>query len=313
MFPATSLLIAALAAVASAQTITGAFDCEPAGAFTLCQNLWGRMAGVGSQNSTLQSSSGNSVSWTTVWNWQNGPNNVKSYANVEHQTAKGMRLSDISTLPSAWSWEYQTKSDGIRADVSYDIWTGVPQVGAPASTASSFEIMIWLSGLGGIQPVGQQITTGTQVAGHSWNLWSGPNSNWHVFSFVSAAGDITDFSADLNEFFKYLVAEQGVSSSQFLQSIQSGTEPFTGSATLITKNFSVSVNTGPAPAPPASSPASSTATATATATATSTASAPAATQTHFGQCGGTGFTGPTVCATGLACKAISPPYYYQCL
>ncbi|KAJ7505258.1 hypothetical protein B0H11DRAFT_2339372, partial [Mycena galericulata] len=37
------------------------------------------------------------------------------------------------------------------------------------------------------------------------------------------------------------------------------------------------------------------------------------TQTQYGQCGGTGFTGPTVCATPFTCKAISAPYYYQCL
>lgn len=42
-----------------------------------------------------------------------------------------------------------TQSDGIRADVSYDIWIGTTADGAQASSASSYEIMIWLSGLGG--------------------------------------------------------------------------------------------------------------------------------------------------------------------
>ncbi|THH31970.1 hypothetical protein EUX98_g2230 [Antrodiella citrinella] len=41
-------------------------------------------------------------------------------------------------------------------------------------------------------------------------------------------------------------------------------------------------------------------------------SAPAATQTLYGQCGGTGFTGPTVCASGSTCKE-SNQYYSQCL
>ena len=52
-----------------------------------------------------------------------------------------------------------------------------------------------------IQPVGSQTTTGISLAGHTWNLWKGPNSNWEVLSFVSQDGDITDFSADLNDFF----------------------------------------------------------------------------------------------------------------
>ncbi len=52
-----------------------------------------------------------------------------------------------------------------------------------------------------IQPVGSQTTTGVSIAGYTWNLWKGPNSNWEVLSFVSANGDITNFNADLNDFF----------------------------------------------------------------------------------------------------------------
>ncbi|KIJ69058.1 carbohydrate-binding module family 1 protein [Hydnomerulius pinastri MD-312] len=48
-------------------------------------------------------------------------------------------------------------------------------------------------------------------------------------------------------------------------------------------------------------------------TPTTTSSAPAATQTKYGQCGGTGWTGPTVCASGTTCTVVSAPYYYQCL
>ena len=33
--------VVALASFASAQTLTGAFDCLTAGAYTLCQNQWG--------------------------------------------------------------------------------------------------------------------------------------------------------------------------------------------------------------------------------------------------------------------------------
>ncbi|KAG6896172.1 hypothetical protein C0992_009866 [Termitomyces sp. T32_za158] len=92
-----------------------------------------------------------------------------------------------------------------------------------------------------IQPVGSQIASGVSVAGHTWNLWRGPNTNWQVISFVSASGDITSFSADLKEFFNYLVANQGVAATQYVQAIQSGTEPFTGSAVLVTNNYSVSL------------------------------------------------------------------------
>lgn len=47
-------------------------------------------------------------------------------------------------------------------------------------------------------------------------------------------------------------------------------------------------------------------------TSTSTGSAPAATQSKYGQCGGAGYSGPTVCAVGTMCT-LSNAYYSQCL
>ncbi|CAK7207224.1 hypothetical protein SEUCBS139899_010033 [Sporothrix eucalyptigena] len=38
----------------------------------------------------------------------------------------------------------------------------------------------------------------------------------------------------------------------------------------------------------------------------------ACTVQRFGQCGGNGYTGCSNCASGLSCKAVSPPYYSQC-
>ncbi|KAJ7503036.1 endocellulase [Mycena galericulata] len=225
----------------AAQTISGQYDCLAAGGFTLCQNLWGESAGVGSQTSTLVSSSTQTVSWSTNYTWANGPNNVKSYANVQSTAAKGVQLANIASAPTSWQWNYATQSSGIRADVSYDIWFGKASSGSPATSASSYEIMIWLSGLGGIQPVGSQITTATPIAGYTWNLWKGPNSNWEVFSFVSSTGNINSFDVDLNAFFTYLVQEQGVASTQYVQAIQSGTEAFVGTANLVIDSYSVSI------------------------------------------------------------------------
>ncbi|THH31589.1 hypothetical protein EUX98_g2573 [Antrodiella citrinella] len=236
-------LALALASTTFAQstpiTLTGAFTCATAGAFTLCQNQWGTSAGVGSQNSTLLSASGNSISWSTSWTWANGPNNVKTYANVLHNSAKGMQLSAITAAPTSWQWQYNTISSNIRADVSYDIWFGEASSGTPASSASSYEMLHDLAL--GIQPVGSQIVSNIEVAGHSWNLWRGPNSNWTVLSFVSANGDLTDFEVDLKDFFEYLISNEGVAATQYLQAIQTGTEPFVGTADLVIENFSVSV------------------------------------------------------------------------
>ncbi|KJA25341.1 carbohydrate-binding module family 1 protein [Hypholoma sublateritium FD-334 SS-4] len=53
-------------------------------------------------------------------------------------------------------------------------------------------------------------------------------------------------------------------------------------------------------------------TTTVTPPTTPTTTANGATQTKYGQCGGLGFTGPTVCAAGSTCQ-VSNAYYSQCL
>ena len=73
-----------------------------------------------------------------------------------------------------------------------------------------------------IQPVGSKILSGLSVAGHTWDLWKGPNSNWQVLSFVAADGEIHDFNVDLKEFFDYLVREQGVAGTQVRSSFSRG-------------------------------------------------------------------------------------------
>ncbi|PKS10701.1 hypothetical protein jhhlp_002458 [Lomentospora prolificans] len=45
---------------------------------------------------------------------------------------------------------------------------------------------------------------------------------------------------------------------------------------------------------------------------TKTSSASGATQTPYGQCGGNGWTGPTTCANGVACKVLNE-WYSQCV
>lgn len=61
-----------------------------------------------------------------------------------------------------------------------------------------------------------------------------------------------------------------------------------------------------------SSATSQSSSSTTLATVTTTTSASAATQTIYGQCGGSGWTGPTACASGSTCKQ-SNQWYSQCL
>lgn len=56
----------------------------------------------------------------------------------------------------------------------------------------------------------------------------------------------------------------------------------------------------------------STKTTSTTSTKTTTTTAAGATQTHWGQCGGQGWTGPTACASGTTCQTQNT-WYSQCL
>lgn len=103
--------------------------------------------------------------------------------------------------------------------------------------------MVWLAALGGAGPIsstGSAIATPT-IAGSKWSLYSGPNGDTTVYSFV-ASSQITNFSADMLDFLNYLVENEGVSSSKYITSLQAGTEPFTGSnAVFTTSSYTMSV------------------------------------------------------------------------
>ena len=110
----------------------------------------------------------------------------------------------------------------IVADVSYDTWL------APTATGNaSYEVMIWLAGFGGVLPYGDHIASPT-VGSTKIKLFTGPHGDTTVFTFV-AGSTKKRCSGDLVCFYHYLVANQGVSSRQYLQSIGAGTEPFIGS------------------------------------------------------------------------------------
>jgi xyloglucan-specific endo-beta-1,4-glucanase len=69
------------------------------------------------------------------------------------------------------------------------------------------------------------------IAGVSFKLYSGPNGSTTVYSFV-AVSEATSFSGDLLDFYTYLIDNEGFSSSQYLTTLEAGTEPFTGMLVL---------------------------------------------------------------------------------
>lgn len=245
---ATVLALAGLAAASPAPltspsspldkraTFCGQWDSQTTGNYIVYNNLWGMSSGTGSQCTTVDSLSGNTLAWHTSWSWSGGQYNVKSYANTVVGFTK-RALSSVSSIPSTWRWTYT--GSGMVSNVAYDLFTS-----SSASGSAQYEIMIWLAAFGGAGPIsstGSPIATVT-IAGVSWRLYKGMNGSMTVFSFV-ASSNVASFSGDLKSFVNYLTSSQGLPTSQILQSIGAGTEPFVGSnAVFKTSAYTCSVS-----------------------------------------------------------------------
>ncbi|KAL8953432.1 MAG: hypothetical protein Q9222_000706 [Ikaeria aurantiellina] len=218
----------------------GQYSSISTGSYTIASNEWGASTGTGSQCSQIDGLSGNSLAWSTTWTWSGGTNNVKSYTNVQSpMTSKP--LSQYTSIPTTWSWSYSGTS--LRANVAYDTF-----LGTCPSCAQAYEVMVWLGVYGGISPLSDNGYPPTPVAtptigGVPFNLIKGHNGNVIVYSFLAQSGAVTSYSGDLVAFYKYLIANWGVSSGQYLQTVQAGTEVFTGSgAKLTTTGYTIKMN-----------------------------------------------------------------------
>ncbi|KZP14586.1 glycoside hydrolase family 12 protein [Athelia psychrophila] len=243
------LFLAAFASAASLQRRTSycdQYDTVAVGAdYTLYTDLWGESgASSGSQCSTIVSTSGTNVAWSTTWQWAGG-SGVKSFSNINLDVGLNVKLSAITSIVSTWDWSISSSS-GIVADVAYDLFTS-----ATSGGSNAYEIMIWLANYnagpisytygssGAPTPVASNIT----IAGHTWNLYYGSNGSNYVYSFLPVSGVVTAFSGDLKAFLTYLTTNEGLSTSQYLVTAQAGTEPTssTSSITLTTSKYSLVV------------------------------------------------------------------------
>lgn len=221
-----------------ATTMCGTWGTVATDGYTLFHNTFGAdTATSGSQCTTFNSESKGVFAWSTTWTWAGGSTHVKSYSNVALQNIN-KALSAIKAIPSTWKWSYA--GTDVVADVSYDMWLA-PSVGA----ANEYEIMVWIGALGGAGPIshsGSPIATPT-ILGSSWKLYSGPNGDTTVYSFV-ANSNIKSFTGDMMKFFDYLISNEGISKSMVVTSLQGGTEPFVGTAaTFTTSAYSLTVST----------------------------------------------------------------------
>lgn len=169
------------------------------------------------------------------WTWNGAPGQVKSYANAQLSLTP-KPLSQITSIPTTWTYQFTPGTSPITADISYDIFLDANPANTGGGAHHDYEIMIWLADLGGANPISSSygangpnfVATGIPLAGQSWKLAKGPSSaagGGQVFSFL-AEQEVSAFKGDVMEFLKYLRKNQGLDFGQNLVYLAAGTEPF---------------------------------------------------------------------------------------
>jgi xyloglucan-specific endo-beta-1,4-glucanase len=226
-------------------TITGKWESVEVGQYSLLNNLWNEQnAAWGYQGSQLTSLSGSTIAWTTTYTWTGG-SQVKSFANIQLNTGINQQLSEIYSISTAWQWSLSTNGT-VSADVAYDMFTSYTPGGKAVN-----EIMVWLTSVNS-KPIsasydaaGQAIPSVTNInlEGYTWNLYSGSNGFNQVYSFLpTSVSTIESFSGDVYPFFSYLINDNSFGSSQYLTTVQAGTEVTYGSGTFTTSAYSAAIN-----------------------------------------------------------------------
>ncbi|MGW0806593.1 GH12 family glycosyl hydrolase domain-containing protein [Nonomuraea sp. NPDC002799] len=226
--------------------LCNAYDSATMGKYWINNNLWGESSGTGSQCIWAGSTSGNTISWGTSWNWSGQSNQVKSYASSVLGWHWGWKLSN-SGLPvqvSAnrnvnTSWNYNVTLQGANTmNVAYDLW--LHTIANPTwENNPTDEVMIWTYRSGGAGPVGTRQATVT-IGGTTWDLYRG-NIGWEVYSFVRT-GNTSSVNLNLRDFLNDLVSRGWLANSKYLTSVQAGTEVFIGTGRLDTTSYSTNVS-----------------------------------------------------------------------
>ena len=218
------------------------------GKYWVNNNQWGASEVSGTQSVWETCLDGNTIGWGTEWDWPMGSGGVKSHASGVlgwhwgweedngNTTSSGL-ARQLSSNPSiTCGWTYTVDAGGGVMNVAYDLWTHSTEHPDYQGTPSH-EIMIWLYSAGGAGPIGSPTATGLSIDGTVYTLWEGNNGVNAVHSFIRDNPSATGDTIDIMSFMDDLIARGSVDASQYLTSIQAGTEVFSGAGRLDTSAY----------------------------------------------------------------------------
>jgi Glycosyl hydrolase family 12/Cellulose binding domain len=243
-------IVAATAVVAGLVTVAGSAQadtliCEQYGSTTIQgryvvqNNRWGTSAtqciNVTSNGFQVTQADG-SVSTNGAPKSYPSVFNGCHYTNCSPGTNLPAQLSNISSAPTSTSFQFVSNA---VFDAAYDIWL---DPSPKKDGVNATEIMVWYNHVGQVQPVGSKVGT-ENVAGRTWDVWTGNNGGNNVISFVAPSA-ISSWSFDVKAFAASAISHGLAQNSWYLTSIQSGFEPWQNGAGLAVTDFSSSVNLG---------------------------------------------------------------------
>jgi hypothetical protein len=161
------------------------------------------------------------------------------YTRCSQTTTLPRVINQIGSAPTQVSVSYPSSGTWNAA---FDIWLNATN---DVSGVQDTEIMIWLNRQGSIQPIGSVSGT-VNLAGRSWQVWTGSNGQNNVVSYLFQGSPLTNFNADVMEFVRDTISRgsQWGNSNWWLTSIQMGFEPWIGGVGLTVNSFSQAINSG---------------------------------------------------------------------
>jgi hypothetical protein len=246
----------AVALPASAAVICDQFGTINAGNYVIMNNRWGTSAtqciNTSTNGFTITQQDG-------IGNTSGAPTAYPAiylgchYTRCSPSTALPRQISTIGSAPNSISVSFPSSGTWNSA---YDIWLNANN---DVSGVQDTEIMIWLNRQGSIQPIGS--ATGTvNLAGRSWQVWTGNNGQNNVVSYLFQGSPLTSFSFDAMVFIRDTLSRgsQYGTNSWWLTSVQAGFEPWIGGVGLTVNSFSSAVNSGTQPPTSTTRPPSTT-------------------------------------------------------
>jgi hypothetical protein len=245
---------------ASAQTCSthGCIIDMPPDKYVL-NNHWNTNGNPISQSVTVHSP----TSWSTSWDFDRPENwTVTTYAAVisgwhwgwrypPAQTGLPVQVSSRTPINAQVAFKYvPDQSCGVsrvcRVDIAYDVW--FHDNSNPGTSNPAFEMMIWLAYsrdlFVGYTPLGY-----ANIAGHRWKAIRAHET--YTAFVLDEPADLTGASLNISEFVDWLVQNQGLPSTWWVDSVQFGPEVYKGKGTLNVTSYAVSVGDSGTSAPSA--------------------------------------------------------------